>query len=72
MDFEWDEAKSRACFDQRGFDFAYAVRAFLDPTGRLEKDDRLDYGESRFRLTARIEGRLFLSSSILKEEASCG
>ena len=25
MDFEWDEAKSEACFVQRGFDFAYGV-----------------------------------------------
>ena len=31
MEFEWDEAKNSACFERRGFDFAYAVRAFLDP-----------------------------------------
>jgi hypothetical protein len=31
MNFEWDEAKSEACFIQRGFDFAYAARAFFDP-----------------------------------------
>ena len=25
MEFEWDEAKNSACFERRGFDFAYAV-----------------------------------------------
>lgn len=28
--FEWDEAKSAKCLQERGFDFAYAVRAFFD------------------------------------------
>jgi len=27
MEFEWDESKNSACFERRGFDFAYAVRA---------------------------------------------
>ena len=31
MEFEWDDAKNNACFVRRGFDFAYAVRAFFDP-----------------------------------------
>jgi len=31
MNFEWDEAKSEACFQERGFDFAYVARAFFDP-----------------------------------------
>ena len=31
MQFEWDEAKSEACFVGRGFDFAYAAHAFFDP-----------------------------------------
>lgn len=31
MDFEWGEAKSDACFQERGFDFAYAARHFLTP-----------------------------------------
>ncbi len=31
MEFEWDDAKNNACFVRRGIDFAYAVRAFLDP-----------------------------------------
>jgi len=31
MNFEWDENKSEACFDKRGFDFAYVAQAFIDP-----------------------------------------
>lgn len=30
MNSEWDEAKSEVCFAERGFDFAYAARAFFD------------------------------------------
>jgi len=28
MNFEWGEARSDACFRERGFDFANAARAF--------------------------------------------
>ena len=47
MDFEWDEAKSDDCFAHRGFDFAYAVHAFLDPNRIVRRDRRWDYGEDR-------------------------
>ena len=60
MEFEWDDAKSSACFVQRGFDFAYAVQVFLDPDRLIEADDRFDYGEQRYRVLGRIGGRLFL------------
>ncbi|MFH1116234.1 MAG: BrnT family toxin [Pseudomonadota bacterium] len=60
MEFEWDEAKSETCFTERGFDFAYAVRAFLDPNRVVRADDRWDYGEDRYQLVAAIEGRVFL------------
>ncbi len=60
MEFEWDDAKSSACFAERGFDFAYAVQVFLDPDRLIEADDRFDYGEQRYRVLGRIEGRLFL------------
>ena len=42
MDFEWDEIKSEACFHRRGFDFAYAAKAFADPDRTIEIDDRRD------------------------------
>lgn len=48
MEFEWDEAKSEACFMERGFDFAYAIRAFLDPDRVVRADTRWDYGEDRY------------------------
>ncbi len=60
MKFEWDESKSDACFRDRGFDFEYAVSAFADPMRLVRRDIRHSYGEERFQLTGRIEGRLFI------------
>ncbi|NLY41839.1 MAG: BrnT family toxin, partial [Desulfovibrionales bacterium] len=60
MKFEWDEAKSLACFEQRGFDFAYAAKAFFDPKRSIRPDDRRDYGEDRYRLFGDINGRIYV------------
>ena len=60
MNFEWDEAKSEACFAQRGFDFAYAARAFLDPDRIVQADTRHSYGEERYQLMGMIEQRVFV------------
>ncbi|WP_222428722.1 BrnT family toxin [Denitratisoma sp. DHT3] len=60
MNFEWDEAKSDACFLERGFDFAYAARAFFDPERLIQADTRHSYGEERYQLMGRIEQRLFV------------
>ena len=57
MEFEWDDAKSNDCFMHRGFDFAYAIRAFLDPNRIVGRDRRWDYGEDRYRLLGAIERR---------------
>jgi len=43
MEFEWHMGKSDACFEQRGFDFAYVLKAFLDPDRVVRKDNRWDY-----------------------------
>jgi uncharacterized DUF497 family protein len=59
MNFEWDENKSDVCFDQRGFDFAYVVRAFIDPDRLIKKDTRWDYGEERYQLLGSIVQRVF-------------
>jgi uncharacterized protein len=59
MEFEWDAAKSDACFDQRGFDFAYVLRAFFDPNRLIRKDQRWNYGEDRHRLLGVVENRVF-------------
>ena len=60
MEFEWDEAKSNACYRERGFDFAYVLRVFLDPNRLVRKDSRWDYGEDRLELTGAIDGRVFV------------
>ena len=60
MQFEWDDAKNEACFTYRGFDFAYALRAFFDDGRVVARDRRWDYGEDRYRLLGAIEGRVFV------------
>ena len=57
--FEWDDAKSDACFEERSFDFEYATQIFLGPV--IERpDDRKDYGETRIRAAGLIEGVPFM------------
>ena len=60
MEFEWDQHKSEKCFEERGFDFVYAVRAFFDPDRIVQKDIRYDYGENRYQLLSKIQGRVFV------------
>lgn len=53
LEFDWDDAKSDACLEERGFDFEYAAQVFLGPV--IEKpDDRKDYGEVRIRAAGLI------------------
>ena len=60
MEFEWDDAKSDACLAERGFDFAYAIRAFLDDDRVVGQDRRWDYGEDRYRLLGAIDDRVIV------------
>lgn len=60
MNFEWDDTKSETCFHERGFDFAYAARAFFDPDRQIRVDDRRVYGEDRYQLMGKIQQRLFV------------
>jgi uncharacterized DUF497 family protein len=60
MQFEWDEVKSEACFKGRGFDFAYAAMAFADPHRMVRQDARHSYGEARYQVIGKIDGRLFV------------
>jgi hypothetical protein len=69
MNFEWDETKSEACFAQRGFDFAYAARAFFDPDRVVQVDTRRSYGEERYQLMGMIERRLFVLVYTPRHEA---
>jgi len=65
--FEWHEEKSAACFEDRGFDFAYVASAFVDPFLLIETDDRFSYGEDRYRLIGSIEGRLYVVVYTLRQ-----
>jgi uncharacterized DUF497 family protein len=60
MEFEWDDAKSDTCFEERGFDFAYAAQAFFDPNRLIRADLRHSYGEERFQLLGCIATRVFV------------
>ncbi len=60
MDFEWDDDKCSACYRSRGFDFAYAAFAFADPDRNVRQDQRFSYGEDRYELIGRVEGRLYV------------
>ena len=69
MEFEWDDAKSDDCFKRRGFDFAYAVRAFLDPRRIVSPDTRRDYGEDRYKLIGAIDGRVYVVVYTVRDPA---
>ncbi|MFM7067798.1 MAG: BrnT family toxin [Gammaproteobacteria bacterium] len=60
VEFEWDSAKSEACFRTRRFDFKFATRAFADSSRVVRPDFREDYGECRFELMGAIENRLYV------------
>lgn len=60
IEFEWDELKSNVCFQERGFDFAYAARVFFDPNRIMRLDTRQNYGEHRFQVMGEIDDRLFV------------
>jgi uncharacterized DUF497 family protein len=53
--FEWDEAKSAANYELRGFDFGYAALVFRDPFRLDWRDDRRDYGEVRRQTIGAID-----------------
>lgn len=69
MNFEWDEAKSEACFRERGFDFTYAARAFFDPGRIVQTDTRRSYGEERYQLMGKVERRLLVVVYTPRHEA---
>lgn len=56
MPFEWDDAKSEACLQSRGFDFAFASYVFNDPNRVERRDARRKYRESRFQTIGEIAG----------------
>lgn len=67
-EFEWDNVKSQRCFVERGFDFAYAARAFYDPNKKIKPDRRYQYGEDRFTLSGYIESRLYVIVYTMRDD----
>jgi uncharacterized DUF497 family protein len=53
--FEWGAGKAKRNLAKHGIPFAYATRAFSDPSGTAYPDRRRPYGEERLNLIARIE-----------------
>ena len=52
LEFEWDDRKRQSNFAKHGVDFRTAEDAFGDPLRQVTRDDRSDYGEERYSLTA--------------------
>lgn len=69
MQFEWDDAKSEATRQARGFGFEEVAGVFLDPDRVTFPDERQDYGEPRWTVFGEIEGRLFAVSYTLRGDA---
>ena len=59
MEFEWDEAKSRANFAKHGIDFETAGRIFDGPVF-TRADRRRDYGEARHVSIGRVEAAIIV------------
>ena len=60
MDFEWDMAKSDLCQISRNFDFTYVISVFVDPNLLIERDQRWDYGEERYRALGLLDEKVFV------------
>jgi len=69
MKFEWDADKSDTCFKERGFDFAYTLRTFLDPKRIVRKDTRWSYGKDRYQMLGAIEHRVFVVVYTIRSSA---
>jgi uncharacterized DUF497 family protein len=57
--FEWDENKRQSNIDRHGIDFLDVLSLFSHPDALAFEDARQDYGEDRFILLCRDNGRLF-------------
>lgn len=67
MEFAWHAGKRDATLKERGVDFALVARGFLDPHRRVVEDRRQDYGERRYNMLARIDGRIFHVTFTLRD-----
>jgi len=60
MEFDWNPAKCAKNIAERGIDFADVPVAFIDPTRKVAEDSRKNYGETRYNMLAKVDGRIFL------------
>jgi hypothetical protein len=58
IEFEWDDVKAAANLRKHGVSFAFAAKAFRDPSGIEWIDDREDYGEVRTILLGMADGTI--------------
>jgi uncharacterized protein len=58
MEFGWDESKHASNLAKHGLDFADVFSAFFDATKIIVEDKRFNYGEVRFNMLAKIQGRI--------------
>jgi uncharacterized DUF497 family protein/uncharacterized protein (DUF4415 family) len=58
MEFDWHPAKCTKNIAKRGIDFADVLVAFIDPNRRVVEDTRKNYGETRYNVLAKVEGRV--------------
>ncbi|HEY0328893.1 MAG TPA: BrnT family toxin [Rhodopseudomonas sp.] len=59
MQFDWNPAKRSKTLSERGIDFADVLAGFLDPDRKVVRDQCKDYGELRYNMLAKVNGRLF-------------
>ncbi|MEA2889013.1 MAG: uncharacterized protein QOD11_3373 [Bradyrhizobium sp.] len=59
MEFDWNPAKCSKNIVDRGIDFADVLVGFIDPARKVVRDDRKDYGEVRYNMLAKVNGRVF-------------
>ena len=57
MEYEWDDNKAEANRAKHGVRFE-RIEAFDWPSALIEEDDRIDYGEARYRALGFIGDRL--------------
>lgn len=59
MHITFDPAKREVTLRERGLDFADAAKVFAGRT-LTDEDDRVDYGETRYRTVGYLQGRMVM------------
>lgn len=58
MEFGWDESKRKGNLVKHGLDFADVFPAFFDTAKVIVEDIRANYGEVRYNMLAKLNGRI--------------